>query len=250
MEVRYCPRCGERRFPDARFCGVCGFEYVGLGVPEAAANPPIEPSVAPPDAAVVADEAPVIGLDAGAGLSAEPDASEALEERASGPSYGTYPSWTEDAWLSPELPDVTPTSAGPGRRLASLVFALGGTILVGVAVTAVSLGLPRAASAFAPVSSLQDLAARPADAALLAAALGAAAIALVVAALFGARIIRPVVAVIVLFGAGIAAEAAGIGLLGRIAYDASGAVLPGPVVWIGGAAAIVSAAFVAAVIRD
>ncbi len=239
MEVRFCPRCGTQRWPEARFCSACGFTYGGLEPTAAATDATAQPGAAEPEQPSVAFDAP-LAIEAGG-----PDL-----DSAEGDGSRSELGWTEPGWSNQDLIDAIHASTGRTRRLASLSFALGGMILVSVAAVAAAFGLPRPASEFIPLSALQDVFARPADYVPLVVAVGAATVGLAVAELFASRTVRPAVAVRVLLIAGLTVGGVGVVLLGRIGYDAAGAILPGPIVLISGAAATLSAALVTAVIRD
>lgn len=217
MDVRFCPRCGTERLAEARFCSACGFPYDALERTEAAVG-----GVAP---AIAQDPTPADGP--------------AVEARL-----------TEPVWSDEDLIRAIHASEGGTRRAASVYFASVGMLLVSAAAVSTALGVPRPASAFSPLRSLEDLIARPADSIALTVALGAAVVGLVVAQRFASRTIRLATAVVILLVAGFIAGGVAIGLAGRIAYDVAGAILPGPILLISGAAAILSAALMAAVIRD
>ncbi|MEK6721235.1 MAG: zinc ribbon domain-containing protein [Chloroflexota bacterium] len=235
MGVRFCPRCGTQRWPEARFCSGCGFTYGDLEPTTTAtdATPQPGPAEAPgsPTPGSRAPGSPEVG---------SPEADGSRSDSG----------WTGPGWSNQELIDAIHASNGRTRRLASLSFALGGMILVSVATVAAAFGLPRPASGFIPLSTLQDAFARPADYVPLVVALAAATVGLAVAELFASRTVKPAVAVRVLLIAGLIVGGVGVALLGRIGYDAAGAILPGPIVLISGAAATLSAALVTAVIRD
>ena len=234
MGVRFCPRCGTQRWPEARFCGGCGFTYGDLEPTTTATDATPPPGPAEPEQAVASAHATVREA---------PGAPEADGSRSES-------GWTGPGWSNQELIDAIHASDGRTRRLASLSFASGGMILVSVAAVAAAFGLPRPASGFIPLGTLQDVFARPADYIPLVVALGAATVGLAVAELFASRTVRPTVAVAVLLIAGLTAGGVGVALLGRIGWDAAGAILPGPILLISGAAATLSAALVTAVIRD
>lgn len=250
MEIRYCPRCGEQRWPEARFCGICGFDYLALGSADATTGPSIESAIAEPDPVAFAHGATMGDSDPFTAVSAQVHASDVPGEPEVGWSLAADPDWATTAWPGTERLVAAQGSAGRIRRAASLVFAFGGAVLIGVATAAILLGLPRPSNGFTPVSSLQDLIARPADYVPLFAALGAAGVALIVAGLFAARIVKPALTVVALLAAGVVAEAVAMALIDRIGYDATGTVLPGPVILITGGSSILAAAFVGALIRD
>lgn len=253
MDIRYCPRCGEARWPDARFCRACGFAYESV-------EPGSRTTPAP------ADHGTHVGgprLDSAPWSAAQPVAIDPEANEPGAREFTGYPEvaglsevpdalngWADAGWPEPAQSSVATSTGWPARHLAGLAFAMLGAALITAGSTAIILGLPRAATGLVPLDSILDLQARLTELAPLLGSVAAGLVALVVAVLFAARLLRPAWATGLFIVLGVTADAAIVVSLDRVAYDAAGSVLPGPIVAIAGGGAILAAALVCALIRD
>ncbi len=135
--------------------------------------------------------------------------------------------------------------ADAGWRQAAIGLAWFGMGLVVIGVVTILAGVPVAARDTHPIAGLGDAASRARELSLPLSAMAAAIVAGAIGALFVERRLRAPVATLELLVLAVAIELCLAASGSRVAYDASGAVLPGVVAWASGGIAVLTAALLA-----
>jgi N-acetylneuraminic acid mutarotase len=266
MSARFCPRCGFDRWPDAQFCGGCGFDF-GRLAPEpepAGAGQPLEPpeqgraavEFEPPFAVEPKPSEPTVAAAPKSAFQpaaqAEPGPGELEPESEMGLNTQIWPE--PEPALAPPFSYPEPGQAsvrGPehdGVRGTAAAFAIVGSAFVVLGIAFVVLALPQATPGLRPPTNLDDLVHRPADFVPIGVALLSALFALFAAAAFSARWIGAVFFGAMAFATGVATAMAVVVHADRLATGLNGQLLPSPVLSLGGSAALIVAALVAAVL--